>query len=275
MNLSMKTKEENLKILTQIKEKVISNNLNIKDFEYLHRYVEKENLRLEVLNRYVDKLKDGVPVQYIVGNTDFYGNTIYVDENVLIPRFETELLVEKTIKYISKMKKERVNVLDIGTGSGCIAITIAKNVDSVVDAVDISEKAISVAKKNIIHNSVDINIFKSDILSNVKNKYDVIISNPPYISNDEEIMDIVKYNEPHLALYAEDKGLYFYRKILQNVSNYLNKEYLIAFEIGYTQGEEIKNMANKYLKDAYVWIEKDYSDKDRFVFISNIIKDSY
>jgi len=275
MNLSMKTKEENLKILTQIKEKVISNNLNIKDFEYLHRYVEKENLRLEVLNRYVDKLKDGVPVQYIVGNTDFYGNTIYVDENVLIPRFETELLVEKTIKYISKMKKERVNVLDIGTGSGCIAITIAKNVDSVVDAVDISEKAISVAKKNIIHNSVDINIFKSDILSNVKDKYDVIISNPPYISNDEEIMDIVKYNEPHLALYAEDKGLYFYRKILQNVSNYLNKEYLIAFEIGYTQGEEIKNMANKYLKDAYVWIEKDYSDKDRFVFISNIIKDSY
>lgn len=269
MNLSMKTKKENLKKILKIKKKVEDNNIPLADFDYIHKYVENNNLGIEVLNSYVDKLINGEPVQYIIGNVDFYGNIIYVNKDVLIPRFETELLVEKTIKYIKNIFNKQVSVLDIGTGSGCIAITIAKNISSKVDAVDISEGALIVAKDNCIHNSVDINIFKSDIFSNVNKKYDVIISNPPYIAYDEEIMDIVKNNEPHTALYASDNGLYFYDKILKECKYYLNDKFLIAFEIGYTQGDTIKKLAQKYLNNIDVWIEKDYSDKDRFVFIKS------
>lgn len=269
MNLSTKTKEENLKELLKIKKRVEESNIPLADFDYIHRYMEKNNLGMEVLNSYVDKLINGEPIQYVIGNVDFYGNIIYVNKDVLIPRFETELLVEKTIKYIKSTFNKQVSVLDIGTGSGCIAITIAKNISSKVDAVDISEGAIKVAKDNCIHNSVDINIFKSDIFSNVNKKYDVIISNPPYIAYDEEIMDIVKNNEPHTALYASDNGLYFYDKILKECKDYLNDKFLIAFEIGYTQGDAIKELVQKYLNNIDVWIEKDYSDKDRFVFIKS------
>ena len=137
MNLSMKTKEENLKKILKIKKKVEDSNIPLSDFEYIHKYVENNNLGIEVLNSYVDKLINGEPVQYIIGNVDFYGNIIYVNKDVLIPRFETELLVEKTIKYIKSTFNKQVSVLDIGTGSGCIAITIAKNISSKVDAVDI------------------------------------------------------------------------------------------------------------------------------------------
>lgn len=269
MNLSTKTKEENLKELLKIKKRVEDSNIPLVDFDYIHRYVEKNNLGMEVLNSYVDKLINGEPVQYIIGNVDFYGNIIYVNKDVLIPRFETELLVEKTIKYIKSTFNKQVSVLDIGTGSGCIAITIAKNISSKVDAVDISDAALIVAKDNCIHNSVEINIFKSDIFSNINKKYDVIISNPPYIAYDEEIMDVVKNNEPHTALYASNKGLYFYDKILKECKDYLNDKFLIAFEIGYTQGNSIKELAQKYLNNIDVWIEKDYSDKDRFVFIKS------
>ena len=158
--------------------------------------------------------------------------------------------------------------LDIGTGSGCIAITLKKEIDCNMDAVDISDKALEVAKSNALKNNVDINFYQSDIFSNIKEKFDVIISNPPYIKFDEEIMEIVKNNEPHLALYASNDGLYFYEEILKQCSKYLNKNFLICFEIGYTQGESIKDLANKYLSNINIKIEKDYSNKDRFIFIS-------
>lgn len=230
--------------------------------EYLKKYLKDKDI-----DTAIKELENGIPVQYIVGNVNFYGNTINVNSNVLIPRFETELLVDKTIKYIKNNFKHHVDILDIATGSGCIAITLKKEIDSTVDASDISEEAIKVAQKNALNNKVDINFINSDMLTNITKKYDIIISNPPYLTKEDDIMDIVKNNEPEIALYAKDNGLYYYDVILKNIKNNLKDKYLIAFEIGYTQGEAIKNLALKYLDNINVKIEKDFSNKDRFVFI--------
>ena len=236
------------------------------DYDYLKKYLDSDKLEAGI-----ELLKNGISPQYIVGNVCFYGNIINVNKNVLIPRFETELLVEKTIKYCRKMFNDsKINILDIGTGSGCISITLKKELDCNVVGVDISNDALEVAGENALINEVNINFICSDVFSNVSDKFDVIISNPPYISYEEEIEDIVKNNEPHLALYADDNGLYFYDKILRECSNYLNDKFLIAFEIGYKQGEDIKNLAYKYLDNINVSVEKDYSGKDRYVFIYKV-----
>jgi len=235
-----------------------------KDIEYLKKYLPEDKI-----NDGIEKLKLGIPVQYIVGNVDFFGNIIKVDNRVLIPRFETELLVDKTIKYIKKYFSDTssINILDIGTGSGCIAITLKKELNCLVSAVDVSGDALNVARDNAVCNNVDINFIESDVFSNVNNIFDVIISNPPYIEENEEIEDIVKKNEPSLALYADNNGLYFYDKILKEVKEYVKDRFLICFEIGFMQGEAVKELAYKYLNDVEVLVEKDYSGKDRFVFI--------
>lgn len=235
------------------------------DLDYLKKYLDSDKL-----DDGIELLKKGISPQYIVGNVCFYGNVIDVNSNVLIPRFETELLVDKTIKYVKSMFKDKnISILDIGTGSGCIAITLKKELECKLVGADISKEALEVANGNAINNDVDIEFIQSDVFSNVNNRFDVIISNPPYIREDEDIEEIVLNNEPHLALYASDNGLYFYDKILRECSSYLNDKFLIAFEIGYEQGEDIKNLAYKYLDNINVSIEKDYSNKDRFVFISS------
>ena len=233
-----------------------------KEILYLKKYLPNDKFE-----EGIKRLEKGEPVQYIVGNVDFYGNQIIVNKNVLIPRFETELLVEKTIKYIKNKFSDKVDILDIGTGSGAIAITLDKEVNSRVTAVDISNEALEVAKENNKLNGTNVNMFISDVFSNVDGKYDVIISNPPYISKDEKIMDIVKNNEPHMALYADMNGLYFYDKILSECKNYLKDNFIIAFEIGYLEANDIVNMVNKYLDNVDISVEKDYSNRDRFIFI--------
>lgn len=235
-------------------------------YDYLYKYLKNNDL-LDKLDEYTDRLSNGEPVQYIIGNVDFYGNKIIVNKDVLIPRFETELLVEKTIKYIKNKYDNKIDILDIGTGSGAIAITLDKEVNCNVDAIDISSKALEVAKENNKLNGTNVNMFISDVFDNVSKKYDVIISNPPYISNDEEIMDIVKNNEPHIALYADMDGLYFYDKILKECKKYLKDNFIIAFEIGYMEANDIVEIANKYLDNISISVEKDYSDRDRFIFI--------
>lgn len=232
------------------------------DIEYLKKYYKGDiNEAIRLLGK--------IPVQYIVGEVDFYGNIIKVNKSVLIPRFETELLVNKTIDYINKLFDKKVYILDIGTGSGCIDVALLKNINCNITSVDISNDALNVAKQNFILNNVDVNLIQSDIFSNVTNKYDVIISNPPYISVNEPIQDMVKNSEPSIALYADNDGLYFYEQILKDASNYLNNKYLIAFEIGYWQANSIVSMAKHYFKDSIITIEKDYSDKDRYIFIHN------
>lgn len=236
------------------------------EIEYLKKYLPSDKLEDGI-----KRLNNGEPVQYIVGNVDFYGYKINVNKNVLIPRFETEELVFKTINLIKKILNENIKVLDIGTGSGCISIALKKEIPGLdITAVDISEDALVVAKNNALENNCEINFIKSDLFNNIDDKYDLIISNPPYISYDEQIMDIVKKNEPHLALYAKNNGLYFYEEIIKNSSNYLNDKNIIAFEIGYLQANEIKKMAHKYYPNANIIIEKDIQEKDRFVFIINL-----
>ncbi len=233
------------------------------DIEYLKRYLPKDKLEAGL-----KELKEGKPVQYIVGNVDFYDVNLLVNENVLIPRFETETLVEKTINYAKKLT-EPLDILDIGTGSGAIAITLAKHLSCHVLATDISEEALEIAKINSKRNNVQIDFKQSDILKNVQGKFDIIISNPPYIAKDEVIDDLVKDNEPHLALYAEEDGLYFYKNILENIKPFLKVKSLIAFEIGMTQSKAITKLAQNYLPHAKIITEKDLTGKDRYIFIFN------
>lgn len=235
------------------------------NIEYLKKY-----LKDKTLDEGIELLNKGIPVQYIVGNVDFYGYNFKVNENVLIPRFETEELVEKTLKYINKYLDKKVDILDLGTGSGCIAITLKKELDCNVDAVDISPKALEIAKLNAKNNNVDITFYQGDMLNPINKKYDVIISNPPYIAYNEEIMEIVKNNEPHTALYAEDNGLKYYKDIISNANKYLKEKSIIAFEIGEKQGKLILEYAKNYFKDSIITVEKDMQNRDRFVFIINI-----
>lgn len=237
------------------------------ELEYLKKYIHPEDNLEEAIKR----LEAGEPVQYIVGDVDFYGNIIKVNRNVLIPRRETEELVEKTLNYIKKyFPNKTLNILDIGTGSGCIPITIKKHLPpSIITGVDISKEALEVAKSNATSNNVNINFIESDIFTNINDKYDIIISNPPYIREDEEIMDIVKNNEPHIALYAPNKGLYFYDKIIKESLNYVKEKFIIAFEIGQEQGKDIIDIAKNIYPNAKITLEQDLQHLDRFIFIIN------
>ena len=230
------------------------------DLEYLKKYYQGD------LEEAKKKLAAGLPVQYIIGNVDFYGITLKVNEDVLIPRFETEELVFKVIQYSSHFRNP--SIVDIGTGSGAIAITLKKKLTSSVTATDISKKALNVAEENALENNVSINFKEGNLLEPLTEKYDIVVSNPPYIAYDEEIMDVVKNSEPHLALYAPNNGIYYYEEILKNIKKYLNDKYLIAFEIGESQGKKIQELSKKYLDNEAI-IEKDLSGRDRFAFIKN------
>src|SRR5574344_504191 len=222
--------------------------------DYLKKYYKGN------INEGLKRLDNGEPIQYIVGNVDFYGYIYDITKDVLIPRFETEELVDYTI-----------DILDLGTGSGCIGITLSMQVDSKVTAVDISDSALEVAHKNASKYNQKITFIKSNMLDKVDGLYDVIISNPPYIDKDEVIEDIVKNNEPAVALYADNHGLYYYEEILSKASKNLKDKSHIAFEIGYKQGPTIKDMALKYFPDSRILIEKDMEGNDRFIFVFNQI----
>lgn len=223
----------------------------------------EEQYKKEVL-----ALEEGKPLQYVIGCVNFYGNHFEIDERVLIPRFETEELVENTINYIRKYFPEPVDIIDLGCGSGVIGITLEKKVSTKsVDMIDISKDALEVARKNARNLEANVNIIESDFFEKIQKQYDVIISNPPYIGEEEEIEEIVKKNEPHLALYAGKEGMSCYEKILQNISSHMKDRCLIAFEIGCEQAEMITKSIQKYLENVKIEIKKDLSGKDRMVFI--------
>ena len=236
----------------------------MKDIDYLKKYYKGN------LDEAIKKLEGGIPVQYIVGNVDFYNYNFLVNKDVLIPRFETEELVEKTINLVKENFKDKIDIIDLGTGSGCIAITLKKELNCNVDALDISDKALEIAKANAKRNNAIINFINRDMLSPLDKKYDCIISNPPYIAYDEEIMEIVKNNEPELALYASDSGLYYYKELLKNIKKYLKDKFIIAFEIGEKQGNVLKEYTNIYFQNCNIYIEKDLTGVDRFLFITNV-----
>ena len=238
--------------------------MNNFDEELIKKYVPKDKID-EALTRY----NEGYPVQYIIGNVDFYDCKIDVNENVLIPRFETEYLVDDLLKLLKKCNFNKPNILDIGTGSGCISIALKKNYDANIWAIDISDSAIDTAKSNAKNNNVDITFECIDVaLYKSDSKYDVIVSNPPYVAFDEEVDPKCKY-EPKNAIFASDNGLFFYKLILEKSIDLLNKKNIIAFEIGRYQAEDIKKIALSYYPNADIIIKKDLSSNDRYVYIIN------
>ena len=221
----------------------------------------------------LEALKENKPIQYVIGNVNFYGLKFIVNKNVLIPRFETEELVEQVVEYTKDLNKDKIKILDLGCGSGAIGLTLKSILkDSEVSLTDISKDALEVAKLNANNLNLDVTFIESDWFSNVKlEQYDIIVSNPPYIRTDEEIEEIVKNNEPSLALYGGVDGLDCYRKILANIKPYLNNKFLIAFEIGESQKEEIYDIVNKYLKDIEITCKKDLYGRNRMIFVRNKI----
>lgn len=219
----------------------------------------------------LEALKENKPIQYVIGNVNFYGLKFIVNKNVLIPRFETEELVEQVVEYTKDLNKDKIKILDLGCGSGAIGLTLKSILkDSEVTLTDISKEALEVAKLNANNLNLDVTFIESDWFSNVKlEQYDIIVSNPPYIRTDEEIEEIVKNNEPSLALYGGVDGLDCYRKILANIKPYLNNKFLIAFEIGESQEEEIYDIVNKYLNDIEITCKKDLYGRNRMIFVRN------
>ena len=218
------------------------------------------------INEILKKLESHYPVQYLIGNVEFLNTIINVDERVLIPRFETELLVEKTIKRIKALNIQNPRIIDLGTGSGCIAISLKKNLPCFVTAIDISEQAIELAKENALKNQVEIEYKIENMINTNLEGYDVIISNPPYVKETESVGEETKY-EPQNALFAKNNGLYFYEEILKNISKLSTMPKLVAFEIGMSEGEDIKSLALKYLSTKKILIEKDLTNRDRYIFI--------
>lgn len=223
----------------------------------LDKNIEEEILKIQ------DKINKGYPLQYAIGKWNFYGLDLLVDKRALIPRYETEILVDLIINDNSNNKK----ILDIGTGSGAISLALSKNLkDSKIIGVDISKNAIDLANENKIKLNINNVEFKeSDIFSNIEEKFDIIVSNPPYINKEDfEKLDKKLYYEPQNALYGGEDGLYFYKKIIKNAKNFLNKNGKIYLEIGYNQKDSISNLLEEY---GYKQIKsyKDFNDFDRII----------
>ncbi|HAI80490.1 MAG TPA: peptide chain release factor N(5)-glutamine methyltransferase [Chryseobacterium sp.] len=222
-----------------------------------------------VFENVISELKSGKPYQQILGETEFYGLKFFVDENVLIPRPETEELLELAIAEIQKNKVEDSKILDIGTGSGIIPIVLKKKFpEAKVSAIDFSEKAMKTAKKNADFHEADINFIHQNYLEEyLLEVYDIIISNPPYIGIDEEkeIADSVKEFEPKMALFSPtSNALIFYEKIAEDCNNHLTENGMVFLEINQKLGEETKALFTNVLSEVH--LIKDISGNDRFVF---------
>lgn len=225
---------------------------------------------LEQYQRELEAINNGTPIQYAIGHVQFYGNQFYVNKNVLIPRFETEELVEKTLQKLEELfpQQENLSVIDLGCGSGVIGLTVKKKKPSFqVTLLDISEEALLVAEKNRDSLDLDVRLLKGDMLEGHDEKYDVILSNPPYIREDEEIEEIVQQNEPPLALYGGVDGLKYYEQILKKGKTNLKDFFLIAFEIGCEQKDAVTHLAYQYLGNVQVECLKDMQGRDRILFI--------
>ena len=264
-----------------ILRKVCKNRLNLagideRDADYIIGYelnipitdipFGTQDLSKKQYNSVIKKIKlrcKHKPITKIFGKAYFYGNEFIVNKHVLSPRFDTEILVEKALEYI----KPNNRVLDLCTGSGCIAVSIAKSVDAYVEGCDISKKALKVANKNTKLNNVNVDMYQSNMFSNVQGKFNVIVSNPPYIETevvktlDREVLE----HDPNIALDGGSDGLDFYRHIANSIGNYLLDGGVLLLEIGYNQGKTVSNLFKNIAKD--IEVIKDYNNNDRVVIV--------
>ena len=231
---------------------------------------EIDSETFEKLQKVIQRLQNQEPIQYIIGKTEFFGLPILVNSHALIPRPETEELVEWVLSEVAKVQSGKVSILDIGTGSGCIPISLKKNLpDATISAVDISKEALYLAAKNADLNEVEIKFIEKNILETeqLDQKYDIVVSNPPYVRELEkaEMKPNVLENEPHLALFVEDHDpLIFYRKIAQLSKNHLTEDGMLFFEINQYLGEEMLEMMH-LLGFQNVLLKKDLFGNDRMI----------
>ena len=224
------------------------------------------DLNKKQYNSIIKKVKlrcSHMPITKIFKKAYFYGTEFAVDKNVLSPRVDTELLVEKALEYI----KENDRVLDLCTGSGCVAVSIAREIDAYVEACDISKKALKIAKRNVKNHNLKIDVYQSNMFDKVQGKFNVIVSNPPYIERDvlKTLDREVQEHDPSLALDGGLDGLDFYRQIARDIKKYLLKDGVLLLEIGYNQGESVKNLFKDIARD--IKVIKDYNNNDRVVIV--------
>lgn len=246
-------------VLGQNRQYIIANDLNQLDYEQEKEYFFE-----------IEKLLKNNPIEYITNKKEFMNLELYVNQDVLIPRQDTEILVEEVINILQNIKAENIQILDMCTGSGAIAIALAKNVEKcIVDAVDISSGALEVVRKNVVKNQVEdkINIINSDLFSKVPNKkYNLIVSNPPYIErNVIENLDKQVQKEPIIALDGGEDGLDFYKKIINEASSYLESNGYLCFEIGYNQKSAVQNLLSNSGKYQDIYCKKDLCGNDRVI----------
>ncbi len=246
-------------VLGQNRQYIIANDLKQLDCKQEKEYFLK-----------IKKILENNPIEYITNKKEFMNLELYVNQDVLIPRQDTEILVEEVINILQNIKAENIQILDMCTGSGAIAIALAKNVEKcIVDAADISSGALEVVRKNVIKNQVEdkINIINSDLFSKVPNKkYNLIVSNPPYIErNVIENLDKQVQKEPIIALDGGEDGLDFYKKIINEASSYLESNGYLCFEIGYNQKNEVQNLLSNSGKYQNIYCKKDLCGNDRVV----------
>lgn len=248
---------------------LIVKNEGIKDMSTFFLCFDDELKNESKIIEDIHKVTNGEPYQYVINEAEFYDLKLYVDKNVLIPRLETEELVDTLIhKYLNS--NFSYTIADIGTGSGCIALAMKKYlVNADIFAIDISNNAVNVAKFNSEKLQLNIKILQGDLLTPLIDnniKVDVLISNPPYIKNKNEVDENVLNYEPHLALFAEN-GIDFYERILKDAFKVLHKSAIIAFEFNYDQKELLENLIIKYYKDSEYTFYKDAGNKWRYVII--------
>ena len=243
-------------------------NLSFTDFIFTlqQEVTEEEKQFVEEIYK---KLAAHIPAQYIIGHAEFFGMELKVDERVLIPRPETEELVEL---ILTENPEKNLKVLDIGTGSGAIALALAKNrPDWSVTAADISQDALDLSLENANTQNLNLSFIKSDCFSEISAKYDIIVSNPPYISREdqEEVGLNVLHSEPHLALFADEDGLAIYRRIAEDSRDYLNDGGKIYLEIGYKQGQSVPALFRQHFPEKRVRTLKDQFGQNRMVVIDD------
>ena len=243
---------------------LFSNNLS----EQLSK--DKQDKYFSLIEKHI---KEDVPLSHLVGFEYFYDRKYKVTKDVLSPRMETEELIYKVIEYVKATNKNNLKILDLCTGSGIIAITLKKELENIfleIVASDISDAALKVAKENAIMNEAEVKFIQSDIFENINEKFDIIVSNPPYIAYNDKITmeDNVLNYDPHLALFAEEDGMYFYREIVENAKEYLEEDGIVFFEIGYDQREKILKLANDNGFKAEVY--KDINGRDRMAILVRI-----
>lgn len=221
------------------------------------------------LEEVIAKIDEGYPIAYLIGDVSFYGYPFKVNENVLIPRFETETLIEKTIKLIKSLNLENSNLIDLGTGSGVIAITLKKEIPSLnITAIDKSKEALKVAIENSKLNKVNVDFQNQDIFNyKLPENISIVISNPPYIEEDSNYNQNVLY-EPKEAIFVSNTNpLIYYEQILKIAKEQITKKHLIAFEIDEDHKEDMHKLCKKYFPSNNIVIEKDLAGKNRYAFI--------